>query len=809
MKVCACVLLFTIFALIKASSQHTIKDQILKQAADDKLQNEDRTRDVTRDLPAKPKALGKVPRFQVTTPRVVTFTEFLQQAIRILNTYDDTTFGDFIDILNEEVKNHHYKGCKFSDLTKHHDTRRLLQTKLDLISGKPVSETKANVNALADMLRDERYDRKAKDFVDFINSLYGAATVEKFEKILNELEHYNKPGSRRMDDNLAQLVKDALKTLIFDYYTKLHVNAKIELKEKIQEIWNQMQERQTSGFNKHNFRVTPPTTKYDTSENMIPAPVPPAEDKDSSYDADEGTSGDARAKKTVRIASSMDSEYVLDSSSNSINEFQEKLRQFNTQRYVTLVTEAYGEVHSDEDGTDEANRIGTNNEARHKNKQTSGENKKKYVKGLARYAMKHLNNHDINKVYQMATKDRKKYREEKKEDSIEESRQVSVRDKYYEVKNNRGGDKRVTGMDTFGYKRALPLDQWRGGRYKQIYRRGGSLNTTTTQTNDLVRRVSNLEVQLQEVKEEIHDGHTTNRHSNTQSVTTRAMYDTKNKINKTRAVPTIQMRADANEFITEATNNKTEEVTATVPSVATTDKVVHVDTNTRTTEVHVDTNTRTTEVHSPVTVAEVSEADTRLYDIDNATAVYDKTNASMSTSGSLRRHNSPITHAAADYTYIELDPFDHILSTAKNKRQSSSAYSSPLLDIGLPNCSPLCSITSDSHPAPASHPAQIVTPPRLGASYTTFTETRSPLQDSLTPTVVGPAANMAGPLPLQLADPVGYVDHLGSLPNHFVSNAIPERDTEHSPFHSPLSDFEFVDQSSRKCPRFGTVCHYG
>uniref|UniRef100_A0A2H1VJ45 SFRICE_034250 n=1 Tax=Spodoptera frugiperda TaxID=7108 RepID=A0A2H1VJ45_SPOFR len=90
---------------------------------------------------------------------------------------------------------------------------------------------------------------------------------------------------------------------------------------------------------------------------------------------------------------------------------------------------------------------------------------------------------------------------------------------------------------------------------------------------------------------------------------------------------------------------------------------------------------------------------------------------------------------------------------AKGFKQLSSTYSSPLLDIGLPNCSPLCSITSDSHPAPASHPAQIVTPPRLGASYTTFTETRSPLQDSLTPMVVGPAANMAGPLPLQLADP--------------------------------------------------------
>jgi hypothetical protein len=37
----------------------------------------------------------------------------------------------------------------------------------------------------------------------------------------------------------------------------------------------------------------------------------------------------------------------------------------------------------------------------------------------------------------------------------------------------------------------------------------------------------------------------------------------------------------------------------------------------------------------------------------------------------------------------------------------------------------------------SSRPAQIVTPPGLRASYTTFTETRSPLQKSFTPAVIG------------------------------------------------------------------------
>ncbi|RVE46148.1 hypothetical protein evm_009222 [Chilo suppressalis] len=127
------------------------------------------------------------------------------------------------------------------------------------------------------------------------------------------------------------------------------------------------------------------------------------------------------------------------------------------------------------------------------------------------------------------------------------------------------------------------------------------------------------------------------------------------------------------------------------------------------------------------------------------------------------------------------------------------AYPSPLLDIGLSNCTPLRSILGYSHPAPASHLAQIVTPPCLRTSYTTFAKTRSPLQNSSTPTVIGSSANMASPLPLQLTNPVGYVDNSGSLSDYLISDAILQRNAEHSPFHSALSDFEPVDQPYRQC----------
>jgi hypothetical protein len=84
------------------------------------------------------------------------------------------------------------------------------------------------------------------------------------------------------------------------------------------------------------------------------------------------------------------------------------------------------------------------------------------------------------------------------------------------------------------------------------------------------------------------------------------------------------------------------------------------------------------------------------------------------------------------------------------------------LYIGLSNFSPSRLIFGYSHPAPASCLAQIVTPPGLKASYTTFTETRSPLQNSFTPAVVSSTADMASPRPFQHANRVCYVGDFNS-----------------------------------------------
>jgi hypothetical protein len=53
---------------------------------------------------------------------------------------------------------------------------------------------------------------------------------------------------------------------------------------------------------------------------------------------------------------------------------------------------------------------------------------------------------------------------------------------------------------------------------------------------------------------------------------------------------------------------------------------------------------------------------------------------------------------------------------------------------------------------------------------------------------------MASPLPLEHANTVCYVGDFTSLPDHLVSDSIPQKNPEHSVIHSSLRDIELGDQ---------------
>ncbi|CAH1642635.1 unnamed protein product [Spodoptera littoralis] len=246
MKVCACVLLFTILVNVgrSAADSPPLNGRAVHLALETVLEFNDK--DKESDLKFLDKVKNLINKVKTVIDKsgsyrrdfkdgdIETLTDFIQQAVSILNSYDDATFGDFFKTLDDEVRKYHYRGCKFHDLMENFEIRSLLGSAFDLIKNKPVQVIKAYMNVLADTLKDKSYDINVKEIINYINSLYGTESKNKLTKFLQELDNYGKGTSKKKHNTLARILREGIRSIIFDHYTELNPNARRELKAKIE-----------------------------------------------------------------------------------------------------------------------------------------------------------------------------------------------------------------------------------------------------------------------------------------------------------------------------------------------------------------------------------------------------------------------------------------------------------------------------------------------------------------------------------------------------------------------------------------------
>ncbi|XP_047039652.1 uncharacterized protein LOC124644383 [Helicoverpa zea] len=375
MKVCACFLLFTIFALAYCAerlseekkkgmklSLHTVLE------LDDDKKKDAGLMDIIYNFVKKLSSVlskkdykeqGGMRKFREAKDML--FTDFLQEGIEKLNSYKDEDFNEFFAVLNDEIKKYHYRGCKFYELTDNLDTRRLLDAELSFIKGKPMPMTKVNLNALSYILKEEMYDDNVKDFIDHVNSLYKDDSKEKFQKVLNELEQYG-VKSKRTDDKLEKIIRDGLRSVIFDHYTNLNVNIRRKLKTKIDKFWSKFRNIK-SEKNSEESKDDSDATELKNKPKTLNSKAIVGKSKLSKRDrkirdilsSDESLSANkdstlkpVKKKKIISKnlkdeSSSLNSEKLSSAEtfdSNSIEFSLERQQQYNTQRYATLYTES-------------------------------------------------------------------------------------------------------------------------------------------------------------------------------------------------------------------------------------------------------------------------------------------------------------------------------------------------------------------------------------------------------------------------------------------------------------------------------------
>ncbi|KAJ8704757.1 hypothetical protein PYW08_012077 [Mythimna loreyi] len=361
MNLCTCLVFFNIFAItnsitkFKPRPHHSL---LRTYVGKERAHNSEEFTVNTKNINKAHSFLATVVDGKDNSPllfaprKVETLTEFIQETVNVLNTYQDAAFKDFFHILDTEIRKYHYDGCRFSELMQNHNSRSLLSGALTIVKQNSATVTKANINEISDMLRDEIYDDNVRRLLNYIDSLYKKFEPE-FRRILNNLKYYNKKKSKTTHNDLVQIVRDGVRTILFNRYTDLNTHKRRELKEKIENFWekykknsgshdatNSIYNRNRDVNNKHVFKTIEDRIHhhepYSNDQNNFLRKRKKINVYHSDYDSE--SSIESGLLTTEDSAEEFPSGESFDTST-SIKHSQERHKEYNTERYMTLYTE--------------------------------------------------------------------------------------------------------------------------------------------------------------------------------------------------------------------------------------------------------------------------------------------------------------------------------------------------------------------------------------------------------------------------------------------------------------------------------------
>ncbi|XP_049884466.1 uncharacterized protein LOC126379689 [Pectinophora gossypiella] len=200
-----------------------------------------------KDIPSDVKVLDRVQKFLARVRSIlnesmdtrrsdrrdrIKFTDFVENALIILRSFSDEDLEELVVVVDDELRKYHYKGCKFYELVQNDDLRSYVTTNLELMRATPAKHLKTYIANAQKKLQNKSFNDEENAFIEYINSLYSGNTSETMYNILQNLQQYN-TASKRSTTGLQKIVKDAIRSVVFDHYSNLNVNARRDLRIKV------------------------------------------------------------------------------------------------------------------------------------------------------------------------------------------------------------------------------------------------------------------------------------------------------------------------------------------------------------------------------------------------------------------------------------------------------------------------------------------------------------------------------------------------------------------------------------------------
>ncbi|XP_013163534.1 PREDICTED: uncharacterized protein LOC106114759 [Papilio xuthus] len=161
------------------------------------------------------------------------FTDFLQDLISTINTYEDDDFKQVFRVLDNVVHNFKSKDNKFNQIYNER-LKYILANMLKKINKAPAkflrSQLKKNLRVI------QKKDINL-DFLKFLNMIYKKKSSTALKQTLDNFKNYGKKTrTSDVDMNLKDIIEKAVKSIIYDQYNNLNSDSQKEVQIWIKEL---------------------------------------------------------------------------------------------------------------------------------------------------------------------------------------------------------------------------------------------------------------------------------------------------------------------------------------------------------------------------------------------------------------------------------------------------------------------------------------------------------------------------------------------------------------------------------------------
>lgn len=148
------------------------------------------------------------------------FTDFLQNLIEVIKTFQDRELGNLVNTFNNEIRRCNHDNCAFDELFSNFENRNYITHTIKNLQNIPAAELRQKLTEFQKEIESERLESSTKYVIDYINNITYKNSQDKLMTVLNNFKALSRETNRTASD-FENLLREEMRIILFDHYAGL------------------------------------------------------------------------------------------------------------------------------------------------------------------------------------------------------------------------------------------------------------------------------------------------------------------------------------------------------------------------------------------------------------------------------------------------------------------------------------------------------------------------------------------------------------------------------------------------------------